>query len=307
MQAEQFCSAFVFSNMALYSIKDLEKLSGIKAHTIRIWEQRYSFLNPIRTKTNIRQYSDSDLKELLNCSVLYNNGFKISKIAALSKKEIKEIIIDFQKNDLEIDNHLNQLVGSMIALDESTFMSNLNHCIELFGFEKTVTDILYTLMEKVGVLWQIGTIKPSQEHFISSLVRQKFLAKIDEIPPVEPNDKYKFLLALPENEFHEIGLLFCQYLLKVNRYQTIYLGQNVPYTDLDSVVKEIKPDIILTAFINPVTNKQLNNSIDKLKSDFPTQKILINGNQVNIHKTQNSKGVQIIHNISELIQIVNKL
>ena len=293
--------------MASYSIKDLEKISGIKAHTIRIWEQRYDLLKPYRTDTNIRQYSDEDLKSLLNCSVLYNNGYKISKIAAFSKKEIKEIILQFQKNDLEIDNHLNQLVSSMIALDESAFMSDLNHCIKLFGFEKTVTSVLYTFMEKVGVLWQIGTIKPSQEHFISSLVRQKFLAKIDEIPPVNPNDKLKFILALPENEFHEIGLLFCQYLLKVNNHQTIYLGQNVPYHDLKSVTKEIKPDVILTAFINPHTKTQLFKSIEKLKNDFPNQHILINGNQVNIHNAQNSKNVHIIKNISQLIEIVNKL
>ncbi|HEU5145214.1 MAG TPA: MerR family transcriptional regulator, partial [Chryseosolibacter sp.] len=199
--------------MAKYSIKELEHLSGIKAHTIRIWEKRYSLIRPQRTETNIRFYADNDLKKIINVSLLNAHGFKISKIAEMSDREIAQQVLKLSETDNNHSIHINQLVAAMVHLDEEKFESTLSGFFMRYNFEQTLTQIVYPFLEKTGILWQTGNVSPAQEHFISNLIRQKVIVGIDGLP-LKAGSRKTALLFLPEHELHEIGLLFCHYLLR---------------------------------------------------------------------------------------------
>ena len=200
--------------MIKYSIKDLEKLTGIKAHTIRMWEKRYKFLMPERTLTNIRFYSDQDLRSFLNISILNRNGYKISRIVKMKSTEINKKILEITENVHDFDNQVESLIVAMSELDEMKFDKILTTSIIKLGLENTVTQIIYPFFEKIGVLWQIGTINPGQEHFVSNLIRQKLIIAIDGQYDTLAADAKLFLLFLPDGEYHEIGLLYSHYLIK---------------------------------------------------------------------------------------------
>ncbi len=195
--------------MSSYSIKDLEQLSGIKAHTLRIWEQRYNFIIPKRTDTNIRYYDDKDLKLILNVSLLRENGYKISKIADMDQEQIAGAVLEITEKNFSFSDQIHSLVLAMIDLDEERFEKIMSTNILQTGFENTMLSIIFPFLSKIGVLWQTGSITPAQEHFISNLIRQKLIVAIDGcyVPSKEINNKY--LLFLPEGELHEISLLFC--------------------------------------------------------------------------------------------------
>jgi DNA-binding transcriptional MerR regulator len=194
--------------MAVYSIKELEKLSGIKAHTIRIWEKRYNLIDPHRTNTNIRYYTDDDLKKILNVAVLNRQGIKISNIARLNGLELKEEIIRVTRNIHSGDTIIDSLVIAMIDLDEFKLEAITDKSISKIGFKSTVIDVFYPFLDKVGILWQSGDVNPAQEHFVSNLIRQKIIAAINQLPNSFYPEAKKFMLLLPEGEWHEIALLF---------------------------------------------------------------------------------------------------
>ena len=220
--------------MGNYSIKELEKLSGIKAHTIRIWEKRHSIIEPARTNTNIRYYSDEDLKKILNVSILNNHGFKISQIASLTRSDLVEHVKTLSEEKTDIGIYIDQLTLSMIDFDELKFEKLLAGYILKLGFERTLLEVVYPFLTKIGVLWLSNNISPIQEHFITNLIRQKIVVAIDGITIKPAEDAKKIVLFLPENEMHEIGLLFFHYLLKNMGFQTYYLGQYVPLADLET-------------------------------------------------------------------------
>ncbi|HEY9005845.1 MAG TPA: MerR family transcriptional regulator [Ohtaekwangia sp.] len=275
--------------MGKYSIKELEKLSGIKAHTIRIWEKRHKIIAPARTTTNIRFYSDDDLKKIINVSLLNNNGIKISHIADMTTDEVNQKVLEFSeaKNDVAI--HIDQLIVSMIDMAEESFDKKLSNLILRFGFEKTIVEIIYPFLEKIGILWQTHNITPAHEHFISNLIRQKIIVAIDGLaipPPTAP----RMVLFLPEGEMHELGLLFYNYLARKESYRTYYLGQHVPHDDLRGVVEVHKPDWLVTSITTPV-NEPVDYYFQKLSRDFPKAVICASGLQVIRHKGQK------IHNV----------
>jgi DNA-binding transcriptional MerR regulator len=246
---ESFCYLYqtvklVLKEMAVYSIKDLEKLSGIKAHTIRIWEKRYNLIDPHRTNTNIRYYTDNDLKKVLNVAVLNKHGIKISNIARLNDLELKEEIIRVSRAAQSSDTVVDSLVIAMIDFDEYKIESIIDRSISKIGFKSTVTEVLYPFLDKVGILWLSGDVNPAQEHFISNLVRQKIISATDQLPNTFSPKAKKFLLLLPEGEWHEIALLFAQYLLKAANHEVIYLGQSVPYADVLAVGASRRIDYI---------------------------------------------------------------
>ena len=266
--------------MLKYSIKDLEKLTGIKAHTIRIWEKRYNIVCPLRTTTNIRFYTDGDLKRLLNVSILNRNGFKISNIVRLTKEEILNSVMETSITSMNFESQVENLVIAMIDLDENKFEKTLSNSILKLGFEETVTNIVYPFLEKVGILWQIGTINPAQEHFITNLIRQKLIIAIDtEINSLLPNHK-TFVLFLPEGELHELSLLFYSYLIKKRGHRVIYLGQNLPLDDLRQVKLISRPDFLVTVITSSHTGKDLQLFIHNISENFPAQMILLGGNQI---------------------------
>lgn len=262
--------------MAQYSIKDLEKLSGIQAHTIRIWEKRYHLVTPKRTNTNIRVYSDEDLKRLLNVAVLNHNGLKISKIAKLSDAEMKSQIMLLTADTSNSDNQIESLVVAMVELNETKFESILKTQIDQLGIEDVFIKIIHPFLVKIGVLWQTGNIHPAQEHFVSNIIKKKLFVAIDalELKTTGP----KFIMFLPEGEYHEIGLLFYTYLLKKNGYYPIYLGQSVPFEDLVSANNSYNADYLFTTFITTLQDFSFTEYIVELSKTFKKQKVFIPGN-----------------------------
>lgn len=266
--------------MIRYSINDLEKLTGIKAHTIRMWEKRYHIINPQRTDTNIRYYDDDDLKNLLNISTLNSHGFKISKIALMDKTAIREKVMDIAGANGHHETMINNLIVAMIEFNELSFEHILNSSILKLGFEKTVTHVLYPFLEKIGVLWQVGSVNAAQEHFITNLIRQKLITAIDGLPKQRDPDAKTFLLFLPEKEFHELGLLFYHFLLKKNKYKVVYLGQSVPFSDLLEVMKVRNTDFVFTYFVAAFNQQDIPEYLKRLSEAFASKKIFITGLQV---------------------------
>ena len=260
-----------------YAIKDLERLSGIKAHTLRIWEQRYGILKPERTDTNIRFYTSDDLKRILNISLLNNNGFKISKIAKLHDEEIvkqaQSILNNYSKESDQIDN----LVLCMMEMNESKFEKIISNCIIHFGFENTIEKIVFPFMRQIGNMWQLGMVNPVQEHFISHLVRQKIIVGIDGLFPEPLANPKTFLLYLPSNELHELGLLYCNFLIKAKGHKCLYLGQSVPFNDLLSVTTTVPPEVIVTTFTNRMDGISIQDYLNDLSKSFQNCHIMVSG------------------------------
>ena len=265
--------------MSTYSIKDLEKLSGIKAHTIRIWELRYHLIEPQRTNTNIRNYSDDDLVKLMNIAVLNQNGYKISKIAQLTDPEIRDIM--FQLNNIpSLGTMTESLVMAMLEVDELHFNQVFEKSVENMGFEKTIEQLLFPFLEKIGVLWLAGTVNPAQEHFITNLIRQKLIVAIDSERLKTESMHPRILFYLPEGEFHEIGLLYYNYLARKADFEVLYLGSSVPFRDIFRV-DEIRPfQLIFTSFVTSFVAGALSEKIKKLKKSFPDKSVLVSGWQI---------------------------
>ena len=266
-------------NMSQYSIKDLEMLSGIKAHTIRIWEKRYGIIEPQRTKTNIRYYSDNDLRKILNVSILNNKGYKISKIADFNSDLLRNKVFELSQAATDYPVQIDRLIMAMVEMNERNFIDIISSLTLKIGFEETVINILYPFLEKIGVLWVTGNIHPAQEHFISNLIRQKLIVVTDALPIPEKSDK-NFILFLREGEFHELGLLFMNYLLRVNGYYTYYLGQTVPLEDLIKVCEKHNGKYLATSMITGNLPVKTSEYLKSLSKTFPDKKIIINGQQV---------------------------
>ena len=200
--------------MSTYSIKDLEHISGIKAHTIRIWEQRYKFIQPSRTLTNIRTYSSDELKTILNVSLLNKYGFKISHIDKMSAEQMEEKILSINQLDAQKERVVNNLIKETISLNIFAFEQQLDLYIAQKGIEKTVTEILFSFLERVGILWMTNHMNPAQEHLVINVIRQKLILGIEKLAPIKQPGK-RVLLFMPEGEHHETSLLFIHFLLFV--------------------------------------------------------------------------------------------
>ncbi len=286
--------------MSVYSIKDLEHLSGIKAHTIRIWEQRYDLFSPQRTATNIRYYSDEDLKLILNIALLKNHGIKISKIVAmptdLLQAEVKKI--GFEK--LTYEDQISALTLAMIDLDENSFSKILNLNIEQLGFEESMMKIIYPFMRKIGILWLTNAINPAQEHFISHLVRQKVISATDRENVSEDGPLY--LLFLPEGELHELGLLFANYILRARGCRTIFFGQTVPLNALEEVYHKLMPDYMLTAMTTAPETGEVQTYVNRLSSKFKDCQVLITGSRVVGQDIKTPANISILNQFEDLLK-----
>lgn len=266
--------------MAHYSIKDLEKLSGVKAHTIRIWEKRYNLIQPERTDTNIRTYSDDELKKLLNIAILNSNGLKISKIAKLKPEEMNIALTGIVESDSKFEVSIDSLVVAMVDLDRRKFEKILADCTLRMGFEDTCIQVLYPFLQKVGLMWQTDSINPAQEHFISNLIRQKLYVAIDSLYSADLEGKPKVVMYLPEGEMHELGLLFYRYLMERRGFNTIYLGQSVPFNDLVYTAKAHQADFVVTAFVASITPDKMEAYLKGLASKFDGKQIIATGGQM---------------------------
>ena len=263
--------------MHRYSIKDLEKLSGIKAHTIRIWEQRYNILEPFRTDTNIRYYDNDHLKKILNISSLLSNGYKISAVSQLSNEQLLSSLDQLAaKNESKEDIFIYQLIEAGLNFNESQFEKVFSNCILRMGLETTYIKVIYPLLEKIGIMWCQEQLNPAQEHFISQLIKQKLYAAIDALLPAE-NYKSSYVLFLAEEDGHDIGLLMANYLLRLKGIKVIYLGPYVPIQNLQTTVEHCKPTHLLTFFKQSKQKGYLKSYIDELSEKFKEQKLIFAG------------------------------
>lgn len=266
--------------MAKYSIKDLEKISGVKAHTIRMWERRYKIIEPGRTDTNIRYYSDADLKRLLNISILNQNGIKISLIADLDDHQLKSRVLDLSLDSRYSNVQIETLVISMLEMDEKKFVNSLSGSIIKYGFEETVETILFPFLERIGILWQAGTITPAQEHFMSNLIRQKIIVAIDNEMQNSTYNGPRIIFFLPEKEMHEIGLLFYSLIARKEGAEVIYLGQSVPMSDLE-LVNQLRPcDAFFTSLIASIKKEEVDKLLNGYKRMFNDIPFFITGLQI---------------------------
>lgn len=293
--------------MANYTIRDLEKLSGVKAHTIRIWEKRYGIVEPKRTDTNIRYYTDEDLKKILNISILNNNGLKISKIASLNSDEIKDKVLEINFESPDLDVKTDSLIVAMIDLDDSKFEKILSQSIIRLGFDKTVSKVLFPFFEKIGMLWQIGTINPAQEHFITNLVKHKLIVAIESIPETEYKYAKKFLLFLPEGEYHEISLLYYYYLTKRMGHKVMYLGQSVPMGDLKQVDAIYNADFVFTAVLSSYSHDVITDYLSRIAEAFVDKKIFITGAQIRDFKDQIPSAMIPVANLEDFKEKLDQL
>ncbi|MBL0341548.1 MAG: MerR family transcriptional regulator [Bacteroidetes bacterium] len=255
-----------------FTIKDIENLTGIKSHTLRIWEQRYGIPLPKRTSTNIRYYDDDDLKMLLNVSMLNRQGHSISHLTALSKEELEQLALVATSDTGDTNIQLDAMLQAMFNLDEHAFDRILSSHLMKFGMEKTMVELFFPFLKKIGVLWQTGQVNPAFEHFMSNLIRQKMIVAIDAQASVKNANSKKFILFLPESEIHELGLLFANYVIRSRGHHTIYLGQNLPYTELDAIVTQFDCDYILSVLTNIASKLTTQEFVNKLSSRFKDKK-----------------------------------
>jgi DNA-binding transcriptional MerR regulator len=266
--------------MAEYSIKDLENFTKIKAHTLRIWEQRYSLLSPERTATNIRFYSDRDVKKILNINLLYKNGYKISKIAKLEEKEIFKLAAEILKSsDVSDRDEINALLQNILDLDEGAIVFTLKRINDSIGLERLYPEVVIPLLQKIGTLWQVDAISVSHEHFLSNLLREFLITEITKLPVVKIA-KGKVILFLPEHDKHELSLLFYYFLMKKRNYDCFYLGQAVPMKDLKEFVKEVKPDMLMTSLIAELSPIELEEVFSGFAEAADLSKFYIGGYQM---------------------------
>lgn len=291
--------------MSVYSIKDLEHLSGIKAHTIRIWEQRHNLFSPQRTDTNIRFYNDEDLKLILNISLLKNNGMKISKIVNMTSAELHQEVMNVGGVKHSNEDQLNALTLAMLEMDENLFNSIVQLNQERIGFESTMTEIIYPFFRKIGLLWTVNSINPAQEHFITHLVRQRLVVETEKLSASQEGPV--FMLFLPEDELHELSLLYANYILRDRGFKTFYLGQSLPLQDLEEAFHSISPDYLFTVLTSKPNHDILQEYLHALGKKFNSSSVYLTGSQVVGQGFTFPKNVKLINHFSELDPILSEL
>ncbi|MBB1285665.1 MerR family transcriptional regulator [Flavisolibacter sp. BT320] len=262
--------------MQNFSIRQIELLTGIKSHTLRIWEQRYDFFKAQRKESNMRFYTNEDLKKLLCISFLYHNGWKISKIAALSDQQIQE---EADKTDINLSNYntaIQHLLKAAIDFNEAAFVTKLNELAEIIGFEKLITDICYRYMHRVGLLWDTSKIIPAQEHFSSYIIQNRIISETEKFSASQNGDP-EIVVFCPENEFHELPLLFVNYLLRKNEWRVLYLGANAGLKEVQEAAKIKGVQYLYLHLITNFTGFSVDDYFETLRKSFPDKIILASG------------------------------
>jgi DNA-binding transcriptional MerR regulator len=265
--------------MNRYQINDLEKMTGIKAHTIRIWEKRYNLIEPFRTATNIRYYDDSQVRKLLNISTLVNFGHKISRVASFNEQQLNEMVSSLQSaqsDDVVKASFVTELTSAMLTYDEGKFEKVLSAVITRYGMYTTMMDVIYPFLHKTGVMWSTNSAMPTQEHFATCIIRRKLIAATDGLPPAHIEGKC-ILLFLPPDEWHEIGLTFTDYIARSLGYRTVYLGQNVPLSNIREMLPYVKPTHMITFYIMQKKKMNLPEEYRRLAEDAPKTKFIVIG------------------------------
>jgi MerR family transcriptional regulator, light-induced transcriptional regulator len=290
--------------MNVFTIKDLENLSGIKAHTIRIWEQRYHFLKPNRTETNIRYYCNRELKTLLNISLLNRNGYKISHIDKMSQEELNSTLISLSCGGAQRERTVNELIGHMIDLNIERFEQLLDDAIRAEGVDRAINEVIFPFLHRIGILWMTNHIFPAQEHLVSNVIRRKLMVGIEGALPEHRVDK-TILLFLPEGEHHELGLLYVYYLLRRHGVNTLYLGADMPLKDIEWVCKIRQPDYLythLTCIAGSFNFEKFIAGTTRHSRGIP---LIISGPLAQTHARKNRESVQFKRSLTEVMEFVS--
>ena len=292
--------------MNKFSISQLQQFSGIKAHTIRIWEQRYNALTPNRSEGNTRYYDGEQLRRLLNIVSLMDS-YKVSELCSMQDEKlfdlIKDRLISKPKETDSGEYFISQLLSAGMSYDTHTFEKIFSGCISKTGITGTYLKVIYPLLDRIGLMWASDVIPPAQEHFISNLIRQKIFSEIDRLPQAKSSAD-TWILFLPENEFHEIGLLFSHYLVRKAGRKVIYLGSSVPLQTITDAVKEINPSSLLLFFVHREAEEQCALYIKTLSERCGKQKIYIAGNEKIAGNVKNGKSIRWIHSVNDLDKLL---
>ena len=292
--------------MNSFTIKDLETISGIKAHTIRIWEQRYSLIKPSRTGTNIRRYSSDELRHILNISLLNKNGFKISHISKMPEAEILEKILSLSSLDAQRDRLVNDLIAKLSSMQLEELEKQIDSYILSRGIEKTITQLIFPFLEKIGILWLTNNINPAQEHLVTNIIRSKLINGIESAHSHHKMNK-SFLLFLPETEYHELGLLFVYYLLKSRGAKVYYLGANVPLKDVAFVIKNLVPDVIYIHLSSTSSKFNFEKYLQMLKIHSGKTEVIISGYITQQYKKQVPASFHLKKSLSQVMEYISSL
>ncbi|MGI0107733.1 MerR family transcriptional regulator [Salinimicrobium sp. WS361] len=285
--------------MDQFSISQLSQFSGIKAHTIRIWEKRYNALNPHRSQGNTRYYDGAQLRRLLNIVGLLPTGKKISKLCSLSDEELHKMRLEYEKEagvESDYQYFINQLIAAGMSYDEANFEKVFSHCLLKFGLEKMYIEIILPLLDRIGLMWSVDNIPPSQEHFISNLLRQKMFTAIDSMPPTSETGE-NWLLFLPEDEYHELGLLFSNFLLRSSGRNVIYLGANVPLASVDNCIKDLHIENLLIFMVRCDLPENIESYLNELRKIAGNRKVFVAGRETS------SEGVSTNENLVKISQV----
>lgn len=287
--------------MNAFTIKDLENLSGIKAHTIRIWEQRYSFLNPQRTGTNIRYYTNDELQTLLNIALLNKYGYKISHIDRMTPGEMNEKILSLSQIQAQQERLVNNLIHCMVEVKMDAFEEVLETYIRSKGIEKTIMQIIFPFLERIGILWMTNHINPAQEHLVSNIIRQKLIVGIDTNKCVL-NSSHTALLFLPEGEHHELALLFISYLLKTRGIKVLYLGANIPFKDVEYLAKLKNPSFLYSHLTSVSPNFNFEKFLVNAHNRLPEKQFILSGLMTQTYKKKIPANFSFKHSLTEVMK-----
>ena len=293
--------------MAIYSIRDLEKLTSIKAHTIRIWEQRYCLIQPARTETNIRFYTDENLRELFNIALLNRHGLKISRLAKMKPEEIASRVSDLTENTKGHNTHLDALTLAMLDLDEMAFDRVFATYSLEKGFERTMLELIYPFLDKLNVLWLTSSISPAHEKFITHLIRRKLMAAIDREPNETLPDAATFLLYSPENDAQELTLLFMHYLLRNRQHKAVYLGSGTPLKDLRDACQSLQPNYVFTILQEPIPRQPIQSYVDHAAQSVGGAQLLVTGAQVFGNPLKTPSNVLVLNGLPDTLQFLENL
>ncbi len=292
-------------SMAIYSIRDLEKLTGIKAHTIRIWEQRYALVKPARTDTNIRYYTDENLRHLFNIALLNRNGVKISKLAQMTPDEIAAKGAAIAQNNPNPNSQIDALTLAMIDLKESAFEQVFAEFVTVNGFERAMLELVYPFLDKLRLLWLTNSISPAHEKFVGQIIRRKLMCAVDRANP-RP-DTPVFLLYSPEGEAQELTLLFIQYLLRSRGMHVTYLGTNVAVSDLRDACHALKPAYVFTILQEPLPRQPIQGYVDSVVQAIDDCQLLLTGQQFFVAPVKLPPNAAVLNGLPGTLQFLDSL
>jgi len=289
--------------MNQFSISQLERFSGIKAHTIRIWEQRYNALQPNRSEGNTRYYDNAQLRRLLNIVSLAGQDYKISELGVMADKQLFKMVeglINESENKTD-EYFVSQLIAAAMGYDELHFDKIFSHCLLRYGMKDTYIKVIYPVLVRTGLMWACDELPPANEHFITNLIRQKLFTAVNALPPPKTNLR-PWILFLPENEFHEIGLLFSHYLIRLSGKKVIYLGSNVPRQSVINAANEISCRNLLLFLVHKDLDEEIHESLNKLCSQFPGKKIYVAGDKIVLSRVKNIDNITFLSSVEDLEQ-----